>query len=144
MLAELPRFTKVTVPKRSFEQSPPSIPFNSLLGLNVLRVHKDGVSVGCQIRPELLNSQGVLHGGVTATLVDSAVGIASTRHLGGKRPVTTVELKLNYFLPITEGRVTARARLLRVGSSLIVGSVEVKDHRSRLAAFGTATYKILG
>lgn len=110
----------------------------------MIRFHKDGVTVACAVRPELLNSQGVLHGGVTATLVDAAVGMSSVRHLNGKRLVTTVELKLNYFLPITEGRITARGRLLRVGSSLIVGSVEVKDHRRRLAAFGTATYKILG
>lgn len=110
----------------------------------MIRNHKDGVTVACRVRPELQNSQGVLHGGVTATLVDAAVGMASIRHLEGKRAVTTVELKLNYFIPITTGRVTARARLLRVGSSLIVGAVEVKDHRGRLAAFGTATYKILG
>lgn len=129
--------------KRRFEQTPATIPFNGLLGLEVVAVHKDGLTVGCRLRPELLNSHGVLHGGVTATLVDAAVGMASVRHLGGKRAVTTVELKLNYFLPIAEGRVTARARLLRVGSSLVVGSVEVKDHQRRLAAFGTATYKIL-
>lgn len=130
--------------KRRSRQSPPPIPFNGLLGLEVIRFHKDGVTVACTVRPELLNSQGVLHGGVTATLVDAAVGMSSVRHLDGKRLVTTVELKLNYFLPITQGRITARGRLLRVGSSLIVGSVEVKDHRRRLAAFGTATYKILG
>jgi uncharacterized protein (TIGR00369 family) len=127
----------------SRRSSAPPIPFNGLLGLEVTRVHRDGVTVSCRLRPELLNGQGVLHGGVTATLVDAAVGMAAVRHLGGARRVTTVELKLNYFLPITEGHVTARGRLLRTGASLIVGSVEVKDHRRRLAAFGTATYKIL-
>lgn len=143
MLAERLRFTKVTVAKRKSEETPAAIPFNRLLGLEVVGVHEDGLTVGCRIRPDLLNSHGVLHGGVTATLVDAAVGMASVRHFDGKRMVTTVELKLNYFLPIAEGRVTARARLLRVGSSLVVGSVEVKDRKRRLAAFGTATYKIL-
>jgi uncharacterized protein (TIGR00369 family) len=134
--------TESTVPSKAADPKL-NIPFNDLLGIRVTRTHRDGVTVQCDIQPELRNSHGVLHGGVTATLVDVAVGMAAVHHFGGKRTLTTVELKVNYFLPISEGRVTARARLLRLGSSLVVGSVEVKDHKRRLAAFGTATYKIL-
>jgi acyl-CoA thioesterase len=115
-------------------------PFNQLLGIRITRTHADGVTASLTIRDELRNAWGTLHGGVTATLVDVAVGVAGL-HLTGK-PSATVELKVNYFLPLTDGRVTARARMLRVGSSLVVGSVEVKDARKRLAAFGTATYKL--
>jgi uncharacterized protein (TIGR00369 family) len=79
---------------------------------------------------------------VTATLIDVAAGVA-TMHVTGKR-ATTVSLKLSYFLPLTEGKVTARAKVLRAGSSLTVASVEVKDAKKRLAAFGMVTYKILG
>lgn len=118
-------------------------PFNSLLGIEVAQLHRDGVTLECKIADSLRNSAGVLHGGVTATLVDAAVGIALTHHFRGKRQVTTVELKLNYFLPLTGGVVRARAKLLRIGTSLAVGSVEVRDSKRRLAAFGMATYKIL-
>jgi uncharacterized protein (TIGR00369 family) len=120
------------------------MPFNQLLGISLKTKHTDGVTIACEVRDDLRNAGGMLHGGVTATLVDVAVGMAAWHHLGERRPIATVELKLNYFLPIEQGRVTARARLLRTGSSLIVGSVEVKDARKRLAAFGIATYKILG
>lgn len=118
-------------------------PFNSLLGIRVHRLHKDGVTITCRLRDELRNSAGVLHGGVTATLVDAAVGIAIVHQFGGKRWATTVELKLNYFLPVGEGVISARSKLLRVGTSLAVGSVEVRDAQKRLAAFGTATYKLM-
>jgi acyl-CoA thioesterase len=132
------------VNKRKTPSTIPDVPLNALLGIEVIRFHKDGLSVRCRVRPELRNSHGVLHGGVTATLVDVAVGLATVHHFAGRRMATTVEMKVNYFLPITEGMVTARAKLLRVGTSLVVGSVEVKDHKRRLAAFGTATYKLLG
>jgi len=39
-----------------------------------LRFHADGVTVGCTVREELRNALGVLHGGVSATLSDVAVG----------------------------------------------------------------------
>ncbi len=118
-------------------------PFNQLLGLVVRGFHRDGVTVEAVVRDEIRNAQGVLHGGVTATLVDVAVGMSIWHHFGQKKNIATVELKLNYFLPIVKGKVRARARLLRVGSSLAVGSVEVKIEGNRLAAFGIATYKIL-
>src|SRR5450432_3099707 len=59
-----------------------TIPFNALVGLRLVRLHKDGVTIECALRPELLNGSGVLHGGVTATLADVAVGMALARHLG--------------------------------------------------------------
>jgi uncharacterized protein (TIGR00369 family) len=80
----------------TFEQSAEflkTIPFNELLGLRLLRFHTDGVTIGCTMRPELRNAMGVLHGGVSATLADVAVGVAVTRHLGRLRSATTVELK---------------------------------------------------
>jgi uncharacterized protein (TIGR00369 family) len=116
-------------------------PFNDLLGIRVIRAHKDGVTVECRFRDDLRNAWGTLHGGATATLIDVAAGVA-TMHVTGKK-CATVELKLNYFLPLTEGRVTARARVLRGGSSLTVSAVEVRDAKKRLAAFGTVTYKLM-
>src|SRR5215469_9339017 len=86
------------------------IPFNTLLGIEVSRFHLDGVTVRCQIRKELLNGHGSVHGGVTASLADVAVAVAIHRRCAG-RPISTVELKVNYFLPVKEGVLFARARL---------------------------------
>ena len=72
------------------------------------------------------DAAGVLCRCVGASAVghaDAAVGISIAAHFEFKRKCTTVEMKLNYFLPITEGKLSARGRLLRIGSSLVVGSV---------------------
>lgn len=121
----------------------PRMPFNNLLGLKLTRLHKDGLTVECAVRPDLLNGAGVVHGGVTATMADAAVGIALNQRFGGKRPITTVELKINYFRPVAEGKVFARAYLVRVGSSICVGRADLRDARKNLIATALVTYMLL-
>jgi uncharacterized protein (TIGR00369 family) len=116
------------------------VPFNTLLGMRVRSVHRDGITIECPVRGELLNSAGSAHGGVAAALADAAVGIAIQRHVRGKRRITTVEMKINYFRPVVEGRIRARSHLLRVGSSLCVGSVDLTDDRGRAIGTALVTY----
>jgi uncharacterized protein (TIGR00369 family) len=121
-----------------------SIPFNKLLGMKVARTHRDGITIECKIHRRFLNSARVVHGGVSASLADAAVGIALHRHLGDHRPITTVEMKINYFRPVKEGRIFARCHLLRVGSTLCIGRVDIADGRSRAIGTALVTYMILG
>jgi uncharacterized protein (TIGR00369 family) len=121
----------------------PRIPFNTLLGIKLTRVHRDGVTIECALRHELTNSAGVAHGGVTAAIADVAVGMALNRHFGGKRPITTVEMKINYFLPATDGHIFARSRLLRIGSTLCVGSVDLTNTDGKQLGTALVTYMLL-
>src|SRR5437763_2368848 len=66
--------------------------FNQLLGLELVRTHRDGVTIQCRLRPDLMNGAGMLHGGVTASVADAAVGIALYHRFRGARRFTTVEL----------------------------------------------------
>ena len=114
--------------------------FNHYLGIHVRRSHTDGVTVECSVRKELLNFAGVLHGGVTATLADVAVGQALKKQ---GRHSTTVELKINYLRPITGTKVTARSRILRVGKTLCTARVDIFDDRKNHAAVAIVTYMLL-
>jgi len=78
--------------------------FNATLGFKVVRVWKDGITMEVKVRPELTNIFGTLHGGVTATLVDAAAGVALFGHLGGQRQITTVEMKVNALNPPRPGQ----------------------------------------
>ena len=119
-------------------------PFNRLLGMRVSRLHPDGITIECKADARLANLSGLLHGGVGAALADVAVGMAIQRHLGGRRVTTTVEMKINYFRPVKKGRVFARSRLLRVGSTLCVGRVDIEDEQRRAVATALLTYMLLG
>jgi uncharacterized protein (TIGR00369 family) len=120
-----------------------NIPMNKLLGMQISRTHGDRVTIECKIVKRLLNSARVLHGWVSAALADAAVGIALDHHLGDHRPITTVEMKINYFRPVKEGRIFARSRLLRVGSTLCVGRVDLADGQSRTIGAALVTSMIL-
>ena len=116
--------------------------FNQLVGIRLVRIHNDGVTIDCKLRPDLMNAHGALHGGVTATMADAAVGIAITTRLG--RPAaTTVEMKLNYMRPVASGKITARCYLLRMGSTLCIGRVDLFDDSKELVAAALVTYMLL-
>src|SRR6478672_9623876 len=116
--------------------------FNQVVGIRLVRIHKDGVTIDCKLRPDLMNAHGVLHGGVTATMADAAVGIAITTRVG--RPAaTTVEMKLNYLRPVAGGKITARCRLLRMGATLCIGRVDLFNDAKELVAAALVTYMLI-
>lgn len=119
------------------------IRFAGFLGVRLARLHRDGLTLQCRTRPPLLNSAGVLHGGVSATLADAAVGVALHYLLGSHRPITTVEMKINYFRPVSKGRIFARARILRLGATVCVGRVDLSDAQGRMVGTALLTYMIL-
>lgn len=119
------------------------IPFNSLLGVQISKAHTDGVTLYVKVKPELLNSNRVLHGGVVASLSDAAVGVAIQHRFEGTRSITTVELKVNYFRPVAEGSLYARAHLVRVGSTLCIGRVDLTDDDKNLVGIAIVTYIFL-
>jgi uncharacterized protein (TIGR00369 family) len=119
------------------------MPFNKLLGIRIVRRHSDGVTIQCKVREDLLNIKGALHGGVLASMADTAMGIALHNHFGGRRPITTTDLKINYLRPIQKGKAVARSYLLKVGKKLGVGRVELFDAERNLAAIAIVTYMIL-
>lgn len=117
--------------------------FNHWLGLRIAGRHPDGVTIRCDLRPEMFNGNQVLHGGVTATLADAAAGMGLIDRFGGAQPITTTELKINYLRPITGAHADARARFVRIGKTLAVAQVDVTDDRGELAAIALVTYMLL-
>lgn len=117
--------------------------FEHSLLIRVARKHADGVTVECPLREELLNSTGVLHGGVTASIADEAAWHALIHAYRGERPMTTTELKVNYLRPIAGKKVIARAYVLRTGKTLGVTRVDLFDAQRKLAAVAVVTYMLL-
>jgi acyl-CoA thioesterase len=129
---------KKTAPKP--KPFPAKHAFNDLLGIELVRTHRDGVTIQCRLRPDLMNGAGMLHGGVTASVADAAVGIALYHRFRGTRRFTTVELKVNYFKPVAAGVLVARSHLVRIGSTIVVGRVDMLDEEKRAVGLAVATY----
>jgi uncharacterized protein (TIGR00369 family) len=91
------------------------------------------------------NSGGSVHGGYTATLLDTAMGCAVLTLLGADQTTTTMELKVSYHRPMTAqtGRVEATGRVLSHGRRAAFAEAKLVDAAGKLLASGTSTLMIL-
>jgi uncharacterized protein (TIGR00369 family) len=87
------------------------------------------------------NPIGTVHGGFAATLLDSAMSCAVHTTCAPGVGYTTVEIKVNYVRPITEGTgtVTAEGRTIAVGSRIATAEGRITDRDGKVLAHGTAT-----
>ncbi|HWO01309.1 MAG TPA: PaaI family thioesterase [Blastocatellia bacterium] len=114
--------------------------FTRMLRFELDAVDRDHAVLSVEVRKELTQLQGVMHGGAIASLIDTAVAFAIVGASERAGRFTTVEMKVNYLRAISEGRVTAEARLIRNGRRIIVAECDVHDSKGRLAAKGLLTY----
>ena len=116
------------------------VPFAQLIGIEVDEIGKGLATLGLSIRHEHTQINGVVHGGVVASLIDTATAFAIISLLQPKERVTTVDLTISYLRPLTSGRATAIAKVVRAGRRLFVVSAEVNDQGGKLAATALSTY----
>jgi uncharacterized protein (TIGR00369 family) len=85
------------------------------------------------------NPMDTLHGGVYCDLADAAMGYAYAATLGEGETFTTVELKINFFRPVRQGKLTAEARGVHTGANLGYMECDVKDGEGKLVARAAST-----
>ena len=87
------------------------------------------------------NGLGIAHGGLAATLLDSALGCAINTAMPAGRVFTTLEMKINYVRPMRRetGEVVCEARVLHAGSRVATAEGRILDAEGTLYAHGTAT-----
>ena len=87
------------------------------------------------------NGLGIAHGGLAATLLDSALGCAINTMMPAGRVFTTLEMKVNYVRPMRRetGEVRCEARVLHAGRSVATAEGRILDAGGKLYAHGTAT-----
>ncbi|MDR7315637.1 PaaI family thioesterase [Brevibacillus nitrificans] len=114
--------------------------FNDYLGIEVIHRDEEGCKVALKIRPELFNSiDGVVHGGVTSTLADVAMGHGAAPHVDGIQQCVTVESKIQYLYPARGELLEAESRVLKSGKTLIIMEARVTCD-GKLVAVATGTY----
>lgn len=95
--------------------------------------------------PHLLNPMGIVHGGWTMTLIDSAAGCAAHTLLPAGVGYTTVETKVNFSRPVRAdtGRVRAEGRVVSKGRQIVSAEAYVRAGDGKLLAHGTSTLLVL-
>src|SRR3982751_4261439 len=117
--------------------------FTRLLGAEVVSVEPSVVTMAVNRRPELLQQNGLFHGGVIAYLIDNATTAAAATVIDRvSRTVITAEYKINLVSPSVGDRLTCRAEVVKPGRLLTVVEAKVFcriDGAEKLVALALAT-----
>jgi uncharacterized protein (TIGR00369 family) len=95
-------------------------------------------------RDDLCTAGGVLHGGALMTLADSVGAVCAFLNLPSGAGTATISSSTNMLRAVREGLVTATARPLHAGRSVIVVQSELRDSAERLVAQVTQAQAVLG
>src|SRR5712692_9450503 len=117
-----------------------SVPYAKLIGLELGKMRPGEANLHLDIRDELKQNQGVVHGGAVASLIDTAAAFAVLTQLEINERVSTTDLTIHYLRPENSGRLTALARIVRGGRRLFVLSVEVTNDQQILVATAVTSY----
>jgi|SRR5665213_184589 len=89
------------------------------------------------------NVMGTLHGGVVATLADSAMGFAFASTLAEEESFATLEMKVSFLRPVWRATLTATANVVHRGRTTGLVECRIVDERDRLIAHSTCTCLVL-
>ena len=133
------------------------LPFNRLLGIEVLDLDSGRPRLGIKMRDALVGNymRGSLHGGVISAVIDVTGGLAAflslqqkienePLHLKIERfgKLGTIDLRIDYLRPGLGRRFESVGHVLRTGHKVAVTRIELKNDRDQLIAVGTGAYVI--
>ncbi len=114
--------------------------FTGLCELEYAEITDDCCVITCPLRPELLNPNGIAHGGLIATLTDVASGSLALQLDRCEREICTQSCNIHYLRPGTGKVLTARAHLIRKGGRVCVVQADCFNDSGVLVA--TSIYEI--
>ena len=115
--------------------------FPGHLGIRVVEVRRGYARLEVENRQPLMQPAGVMHGGASFGLADTAVAAALASLYDEGTLLLTIEMKINYLEPIPGGLVTAEAYVLRSSRRSAYAEVDIWAN-GKLAGRATTTYMI--
>jgi uncharacterized protein (TIGR00369 family) len=112
------------------------------IGAELTRIEPGIVEIALPFRDELTQQHGFFHGGIVATIADSAGGYAAFTLFPAESSILTVEYKINLVAPAEGERLLARGRVVKPGRTLTICEIEVaaiKGGASKTCALGLQT-----
>lgn len=133
------------MPEVELEPADNPVGFRKLIGLKSTAAREGYAVMELTVSPEHLNSQGAVHGGVIATMIDHAGGNAGCfgNETGKQRKAVTISLTTSFLASVSSGKITATSRKRPGGRRIFVSTTEITDATGKLLAVGEATYRYI-
>ncbi|MBA3334891.1 MAG: PaaI family thioesterase [Acidobacteria bacterium] len=125
--------------QRAFEAAK-TIPFVNLIGMELTELGGGEAIFKLQMREELRQPHGLLHGGATASLIDTTMAFAVITCLAENEKASTVDLTVHYLRPLIDGTITCTAKVVKTGKRLLTVSADVVSDKEKLIATAISTY----
>ncbi len=117
-------------------------PFHGSMGIEILDVGEGTIELGLEASDRHANLAGALHGGVLATLADTATGLAVRSALPPGARHVTVNLDVQFLAPGSTGSIVAGGRVVRLGRRLAFAEAEIRDGSGTTLARAQATIAV--
>lgn len=117
------------------------VPFLEHLGVRGEQAGDGSSRIVLDLRPEMMNSFEVSHGGIVMTMLDVAMAVAARTAHGHDGGVITVDMSLS-FIRSAKRRIVAEGKLLRGGKSLNFCEGTAYDEDGELVAKSLGTFKL--
>lgn len=119
-------------------------PYYNLLGIKVIKAEDGNSKVEVDVKQELLQLFGNVHGGVFGSIVDSVTGLAVHSLLLEKGKIAvTAEFKVNLYRSIDSGKMIGEGSVEHMGSNIASCEATIKNKDGELLGKGLSTYYIL-
>ncbi|MBU0553158.1 hotdog fold thioesterase [Myxococcota bacterium] len=124
-------------------------PFQRLLGVEVVALEPGRAVLRVPLTPQLWGDpkRQALHGGVTATIIDSAGGLACfSQFTSAQQRAATIDLRTDYLLPVLgEGALCCEGVVVRMGGRVAVSRMRawVEGDEAHTVATGTGVYHVI-
>lgn len=135
------------------------IPFNKVLGIDIddLDYETSQAVTSFNMTKDLIGNSiaGILHGGVTASVIDLTGGLSaliSCVKLNEDKPIdvikkkvtssATIDMRVDYLRPGKGKSFKCKSRIIRAGSRIVVAKIDLYNEIKIRIATGTATYLI--
>ena len=117
------------------------MPFLEHLGVRILEAAPGRGRLEVVVRTEHLRDVGILHGGMSATLLDSVMGMSAASVAPPGHYVVTVQLNMNFIRPAWEGEhLVATGEVTHSGRQTAVARAEIRTAGGTLVSSGSATF----
>ena len=117
-----------------------TLPFAQLMGMRLVDLQPNMAMIKIDMRDDLRHPGGILHGGVTATLIDTAMAFAVRTRIGPTDGTATIDLTVHYLRPHISGTFTCTAKVVRAGKRIFTVSADVHNEEGSLIATAISTY----
>jgi 1,4-dihydroxy-2-naphthoyl-CoA hydrolase len=117
---------------------------HDLLGVEVIEATADRVVMRLPVNWKVHQPYGILHGGVSALLAESAASFGAALAAGPGRNVVGIELNASHLRSARDGHLTAVATPVRVGRTVQVWHIALADDDGRAICDARCTLAVLG